>query len=376
MTTHKDFVSEKYRLECIDRIRTNQIALFTRLQWKEDSLLSELEMELPIMQRVAINEIYRRKETKTIVYRLSVPECSVVLKIYHIGQFKSTGPNEATNYEIEIRYLKLFEELVQKSVLPHYALAVGHAVLTTNQIRSLLPKDLVVENANYMCLLGECGDTSLWKLLQKQTLSDYCLGALILQVVLALAIAQDLFPSWRHNDLHAGNILIQALHVKQGHVRYDMHGEHFYLNVGACPFRSLLWDMYYASTALSDTRGIPYLVPAKRELFHDPHSHNTRICHNQYFDLHRFFDAILFVLSSPGAKTQTSTELRQLIEHVVPFELQCMPKNLSHQEKMSLRIWEIQHVTPKLLLNHPYFAKYRAEPQDPYVLLRKYKHPP
>jgi hypothetical protein len=372
---HERLLSEKHRLNVINKIRRGEIQYFSSLKWDEDAILLELHLQLPILPQVAISELYHRDETKTIVFKLKSNLVSIVLKLYLIGQRPAANADEALNYEIEIRYLKLFEELIQKSICPHYALGVGHSVLTASSMKGLIADSYIVENGKYMCLLGECADTSLWKLIQTQHISLQCLATLILQVVICLFITQDILPSFRHNDLHAANILIQNLESRDGHFRYDIYYDSYFWILKHCPYRCLIWDMYYASIAPQDTRGLSHLVPAKKELFNDKAASHTRTCQNQYFDLHKFFDSLHYILTCTNSKTPMYPEISKLIDFVLPQNLRCMSRNLSHEDKTAMRIWEIEHLSAKSLIENEFFNPFRRQPKASQTVIRVYKHP-
>jgi hypothetical protein len=363
--SHEGFLSEKYRLDAIRRVRQREICFFEDLSWTP-SLLCELSVKLPVLPEVKISELYRRELTKTVVYKLHLPACSLVAKIYPIRQDLKQQSDEAFNYQIEIRFLKLFEELICKSVCPHYALAVGHCVMSAEQLGSLLPADFKDATHKYMFLLAEHAECTLLEILRKTHLSEYCLGALVLQVVLCLYITQDILSSFRHNDLHLNNVLVQKLKAENAWAKYRVHQMDYFIDHNQCPFRCLLWDFFYAC---SDTRSLPLVVPIKKEIAKDaPQTTHTRTKPNAYIDLHTFFDALHCVLH----KKPISQGFRELLDFVVPERLIAVLKQKSRDE---MQIWNEHLRTPLQVLEHEFFNRYRREPSPGFRLARTYVHP-
>lgn len=361
---HREFKSEKYRLDVARKVRSGEIRLFEHLVFDAQSLYLKLDITMPIHPTVGIKNIFSRADNKTLVYKLKSSQHSVIMKIYPVDtqlsqeECKKKG---ILNHEIEVRYLKLFSELIQHSVCPHFALAFGHAILPYQAIQKWIPSDFKADT--YMVLLGECGDTTLASLVTTTKLSLYCLGFLVLQVVLSLAIVQDIFESFRHNDLHLANVLIQDIQA-EGFTRYDFHDQNYFHDVKNCPYRCLLWDMFYASII---TDKVSDVEPARKTMFRSP---NSRTCINKYLDLHKFFDSLECNLNSPHCATPFYDDIKLLIDLVVPPRL----KNLTHEQRSKIKIWEIDIISPRQLLENPFFNTFRRDPNQE-SFLRIYQHP-
>jgi len=388
---HKIFKSEDERFEIVRNIRTGKLLLFTQLKMVHNSPLLEFTIEPRFADNVQLEEIYRREETHTLVYKVTLSdEISVVMKLYRIptSQTDKTDNTETvSNYEIEVRYLKIFTDMVQQLVCPHFTLPIGHCTLDEKQLQSLLDHNVDIKEGTYMLLLSECADSTFNRLLRQETLDDYAISGILFQTVLSLYIIHDVFPSFRHNDLHLSNVLIQLLdgealkrEVKADgvFVKYVVHGKKYYINLGKCPQRVLLWDMYYSSINAADAKRyqLARVVPQKKQLFLTGDKTATRSCTNQYFDLHKLFDSLEFVLSqrSKEYREKLNPQLLSLIQKVVPPHLKCMSKGLTHKDKTDMRLWEAKHVTPKEVLRDPYFQRFTKSDPDR-VVAREYIHP-
>lgn len=383
-TLHTAFKSENYRLSILKDLRTGTLPVFESIAMVPGSLLLEFNITPVFHPSVKLEEIYRRDETHTIIYQLTLPATKLVMKVYRIPASQLKNRTAAANHQIEVRYLKLFTDLVQQLVCPHFTLPVGHTILTEVEMQRLF--DTKIEKGSYMVLLGEWADSTFNRVL-REGIPDEAVRGIVFQTVLTLHIIHDVFPSFRHNDLHLSNVLVQVLDIRKLSqlqdlndkntlfVKYTVSGKKYYLNIEECPYRILLWDMFYSSIdgADADRHSLSLVVPGKKQLFATADKSENRICINQYFDLHKFFDSLHYVVGLHKERPP-SAELRQLIDLVVPDSLKCMSKGLTHQDKTDMRLWEAKHITPMEVLQNPYFDKFRRVPPNRTVV-REYHHP-
>jgi len=386
---HTSFKSRVHRLGVVADVRAGKIGIFNQIEAVPESPLLELKIKAPFLQGVTLEPIYRRKETRTIVYKVHTQDHVLILKLYALPtpiKLENAEDETILNHEIEIRYLKVFADLVQRAVCPHFTLPIGHTVMTEKQTQQLFPDFTPIKPGKYMMILSECGDTTLNKLIRGRSVTPYQIAALIFQVVLSLHVVHNIFPSFRHNDLHLSNVLVQtldqnplqeSLNSKCLYVKYMVNDQKYYVNVSQCPYRALIWDMYYSSIDQEDAEkyGLKQVVPRKKQLFVSNSSKSTRSCQNQYFDLHKFFDSLEYVLKKEKKKTQVTQELWDLIDIVVPSHLKCMSKGLTHKDKTEMRLWEAKHITPAEILQHSYFDIFKHPDPDRRVI-REYKYPP
>lgn len=381
---HTAFKSENYRLGVMKELRNGTIPIFESIQMVPGSLLLEFKITPVFHPLVKLEEIYRRDETQTIIYQLTLPAHKLVMKVYQIPAGQLKNKKAAANYQIEVRYLKLFTDLVQQLVCPHFTLPVGHTILNEVEMQRLF--DTKIEKGSYMILLGEWADSTFNRVL-REGISEEATRGIIFQTVLTLHIIHEVFPSFRHNDLHLSNVLIQCLDIRQLSqlqalndkntlvVKYTINGKKYYLDIEECPYRILLWDMYYSSIdgTDADRHSLSLVVPGKKQLFSTADKTENRICTNQYFDLHKFFDSLHYVVGL-DTKRPPSAELVELIDIVVPDSLKCMSKGKTHQDKTDMRLWEAKHITPMEVLQHSYFQKFLRPPLNR-TIVREYQHP-
>ena len=382
---HTAFKSENYRLQQLQDLRNGTIPIFESIEMVPGSLLLEFKIKPAFHSAVQLDEIYRRDETQTIIYQLTLPSVQLVMKVYCIPQNQLNPTNtDAANHQIEVRYLKLFTDMVQHLICPHFTLPVGHAILNEKEMQQLF--DTKIDKGSYMILIGEWAESTFNRVL-REGISEEAIRGLIFQTVLTLYIIHDVFPSFRHNDLHLSNVLVQTIEIKELLrlrrlndknricVKYTVNGTKYYLDLENCPYRILIWDMYYGSidSADAERHSLSLVVPTKKQLFCSADRSENRICTNQYFDLHKFFDSLHYVIGL-DKKRVISRELTDLINLVVPDQLKCMSKGLTHKDKTDMRLWEARHITPIEVLRQPYFDTFRRAPVSRTVV-REYQHP-
>ena len=384
---HTAFKSENYRMQLLKDLRTGLIPVFQSIDMVPGSLLLEFKITPRFHHAVKLEEVYRRDETNTIIYQLTLPSTKLVMKVYKIQPNQLRMKNDASNHQIEVRYLKLFTDMVQHLVCPHFTLPIGHVILNEQEMQQLF--DTNMEKGSYMVLLGEWADSTFNRVL-REGISGEAIRGIIFQSVLTLHILHDIFPSFRHNDLHLSNILVQQIDVSQLSgvqllnpkntlcVKYTVNNKKYYINLENCPYRVLIWDMFYSSIDDADAMrlSLSLVVPGKKKLFATADKCDNRVSTNQYFDLHKFFDSLHYVigLDKKRAASREMKELGVLIDLVVPDHLKCMSRGLTHKDKTDMRIWEAQHITPWEVLQHSYFDSFTQAPLNRTVV-REYRHP-
>lgn len=233
--------------------------------------------------------IYERGNTA--VYDLG----DLILKVYTV--------TASLRAKREIVCLRLWAYLGK---VPHFILPYARALQGTQQM-------LVVEKA----------DGSLWDLQSK--LSPYQWCVLLFQTLYTLYIMRRVKPNFQHNDLHIGNVLIQRIDPElKYHSTYVYKNHFFYHDLYKCPYRVLLYDMYYAS--LSKPK--------------------------QYCDIHQILDSVILVKTLPR-------KLRVFIDTYLPKELRCriQGRTLKRQELP-------EAFTYDNLLEDPYFAPLMRRPRS------------
>lgn len=295
------------------------------------------------------------EHTQTSVQRLMSGKDTIVMKIYRLRE-----ESKVSHHDIEVLMLSLMSRLVARDVSPHFVLPIGRLLTPARTANMLTGR--VLKDGDYSVILSEHADTSLSALIQQKAISAYQLKALMFQVIYTLAIIQNAMPTFRHNDLHASNVLVQNFNADaiqdlrpDACVVYDFKGIKFYLPVKKCDMRALLWDFFYASS--QDRAG---LVPTR-------HQDSVYSSRNRYYDMHKLVDSIHYLM--PKARG----ELRTFIDSIVPDPKKCMIHKLVAAEREKLGIETDEFLTcRRVLLRHKYFDELKVKP-DKLDVLVEYK---
>lgn len=133
---------------------------------------------------------------------------------------------------------------------------------------------------------------------------------LFFQILAALAVILATYPSFRHNDLKANNILVHLVKPQTGKTPYGIN-ERWY-DVPNMGFQLKLWDFDFAC--------IPGIVDNSKVSAEWTKSINIRPIRNQYYDTHYFFNTLIRREFFPNFFTtpEIPQEVKDFINRVVP----------------------------------------------------------
>jgi hypothetical protein len=345
------FKSEAYRLGQIKSLREQGgLPFFKDLQFGQGSLLP-FTFTGSKSPQCRTEHICWFEHTQTSVQRLLAGKEAIVMKIYRLRD-----DSEVPHHDIEVVMLNLLTRLMSARISPHFVLPIGRQLVSGRRANILTGR--VLKEGDYSLILSEHADTSLSSLVQQKSMSSFQLKALLFQVIYTLAAIHRIMPSFRHNDLHASNVLVQKFDADQiaslmpdACVEYDFKGTKFYLPVKQCAMRALLWDFFYASSQ------------SRRRLLPTRHAGGVYSTPNRYYDMHKLVDSVHYLM--PKAKG----ELRAFVDSVVPDSKKCMCRKLALEERLKLGIESNEFLTARqVLLNHRYFDELKKKPPNSRVL--------
>ena len=169
------------------------------------------------------------------------------------------------------------------------------------------------------------------------------------QIISVLAVIQKKYPSFRHNDLKANNILLQKISIKDNPLfKYKINNKEFYVpNIG---FQIKIWDFDFAC--------IPGIVDNKKVTANWTNKINVDCKKNQYYDLHYFFNTLTKKGFIPNfwKDPNIDNKVKEFVRRIVPLEYES-GKNIAERGRLLI---DYEHTTPdKVLKEDPFFDKMR-----------------
>jgi len=175
---------------------------------------------------------------------------------------------------------------------------------------------------------------------------------ILFQLISCLAVIHKKFPSFRHNDMKANNILLQISNNKSDNTkyRYKVNGvEYMVPNIG---IQVKLWDFDFAC--------IPGIVDNAKVDADWTTKINIKSKMNRYYDIHYFFNT----LTKKGF-IDHFWEIDEIPQKVKDFIRRVVPEKYSEGEMVSERgriLVNDEYTTPDEIIKlDPFFKKMRIE---------------
>lgn len=175
---------------------------------------------------------------------------------------------------------------------------------------------------------------------------------ILFQLISCLAVIHKKFPSFRHNDMKANNILLQLSNNKSDNTkyRYKVNGvEYMVPNIG---IQVKLWDFDFAC--------IPGIVDNAKVDADWTTKINIKSKMNRYYDIHYFFNT----LTKKGF-IDHFWEIDEIPQKVKDFIRRVVPEKYSEGEMVSERgriLVNDEYTTPDEIIKlDPFFKKMRIE---------------
>jgi len=273
-----------------------------------------------------------------------------------------------------------------------------HARLSDNILFSRHAPGLLGHGCSYLCKTAKVKDAlklkghlRTWTLMtymekgaytlfrhlynNSETLDNDAYRALFFKILFTLATITHRFKRFRHNDLHAGNILLVSSPTVTHETFEWPHDEPVQWYLPPSGHTPAIYDF-----------GFAYLEPGQPYGAEFEYRAGMSSKVDRYYDLHTFFNNILNVVHE--FSLELPTETRNFIEHVVPPVLQIshrpnkkrreiITEDLDHgrfwygrepREAPRTQAYIKRMTNPNMALSliktHPYFAQYRQKPAD------------
>lgn len=169
------------------------------------------------------------------------------------------------------------------------------------------------------------------------------------QILSVLAIIQSKYPSFRHNDMKANNILIHKIDKSREYHKYVIVRSSYRVpNIG---YHIKLWDFDFAC--------IPGIVDNIKVESKWTKKINVTPEQNRYYDIHYFFNTLIRKGFFPQILTDdiVPLEVKQFIDRVVPKKYRADEPYVHEKGRILVNV---EYTTPDYLLkNDPYFEEFR-----------------
>lgn len=232
----------------------------------------------------------------------------------------------------EICMLKLLSYFVIKSQTPHLILPIATFNTSIKPFLTLQDDDIVSKDnkkysefiANYndgqyyenvSVIISEWanrGDLSMFLKQHYRKLKLIHWQCIFFQIISTLAIIQTKYPTFRHNDLKANNILISKVDACNKLLLYKVSNKEYVLP--AIGYGIYLWDFDFAC--------IPGVVENSKVYQDWTQKINITSRKNRYYDIHYFFCTLIYKGFLPEIMDEPNVpiEVKKFIEWIVPPE--------------------------------------------------------
>ena len=309
-----------------------------------------------------------------IIYEYAVKVVPYSIKDKYGSALDTRRPENA-----ELMMIKLLSYFVVKEITPHIVLPIGTFDTDITHFTDLIEKGFITKgdtkskNNSYKkycefvsrykkgefynevsILISEWadkGDLSSFIKKYYQNFTTLHWKVIFFQIISTLAVIQFKYPTFRHNDLKANNILVTKSNKTVPSYTYTVSSNEYDVpNIG---YQIKLWDFDFAC--------IPGIVDNMKVLISCPWSRkiNVGLAQNRYYDIHFFFNTLV-------RKQGFFPELMDsdvIAQEVKDFNLSIVPKEYQEGNTVSEGgriLHNMEYVIPSdILKNNPFFAEFR-----------------
>jgi len=292
--------------------------------------------------------------------------------------------NDVTRPEnAELMMLKILSFFVMNNQTPHIVLPIAtfnskihpFISLTKNNIVSSKKYDQFIKryeegdfHDDVSILISEWADGGdlleyLREKFTKLTIKEW--RVIFFQILSVLAVIHEKYPTFRHNDLKANNILIQKISQRSNFNTYKYtinSNEYFVPNTG---IRCKLWDFDFAC--------ISGLVENAKVDADWTNKINVKSCSHQYYDIHYFFNTLTskgfitdFFNLKENNEPYVPNEVTDFVKRIIPEGVR-KGKYVSERGRLLLdfdklhKIKDLEYKTANDIIKHdPFFKKMRT----------------
>jgi hypothetical protein len=172
------------------------------------------------------------------------------------------------------------------------------------------------------------------------------------QILSVLAVIQNKFPTFRHNDLKANNILVHRSARRGKWCRYPINNDTYY--VPNIDYKIKLWDFDFAC--------VPGIVNNSKVSAEWTNKINVSPVQNRYYDMHYFFNTFIRKGFFPQFLTEKCIpiEVKKFVNDIIPKKY----RSGDEIDKRGRILINDEYTTPnKTIQTHPFFREFRNKKQ-------------
>lgn len=194
---------------------------------------------------------------------------------------------------------------------------------------------------------ANCGDFLDYIRQNGKTFTSLDWKVFFFQIISTLAVIQSKYPSFKHNDLKANNILIHEIAKQRKYFGYTVLKQRYHVpNIG---FRLKLWDFDFAS--------IKDVIENIKVNSKWATCYNISNETNRYYDIHYFFNTLIKNGFYPEfmSSQNKAEDAKAFVNRIVPRKYQ--RGDLVHKKGRILV--NDEYLTPADILKDKYFDEFR-----------------
>lgn len=268
----------------------------------------------------------------------------------------------------ELMMIKLLSYFVLKKQTPHIVLPIGTFYTSINPFLNLIEENVVEKdnkkynefikknkNGDYYdyvsILISEWANRGDLLDFFRKNYKEFTLlhwKAFFFQIISALAVIQSKYPSFRHNDMKANNVLVHKVSQRGTLFSYTICKKKYMMpNIG---YQIKLWDFDFAC--------IPGIVDNSKVEAKWTDDINVKPIQNRYYDLHYFFNTLIKKGFFPEIIEDSCVprEVKEFIHRVVPSKFQ---KGEFVSERGRILINDEYLLPEKVIENDNFFEDFR-----------------
>jgi hypothetical protein len=271
----------------------------------------------------------------------------------------------------ELLMIRLLSNFVKNKQTPHLVLPIT-TFNTSIKPFITLPKDNIVNNKkfdafikrykkgeyyeNVSILISEWANTGdLLDYIKKnyKTMEVKHWRSIIFQILSVLAIIQNKYPGFRHNDMKANNILVHKIPCDKSNnkFKYKINGQVYIVpNIG---IQIKLWDFDFAC--------IPGIVDNSKVEAEWTDKINIKPEQNRYYDIHYFFNTLTKKGFFPEFWTDDAipVRIRDFVRRIIPEKYE--KEGTEFVSERGRILINKEYMTPDYILkNDPLFKSMRV----------------